>query len=93
MTELYLAQVSLMSPVVLQLFPTPPAHVAGSSTPLVNNIIFSTEGLNLNHPFELLKRMKVPFTEGEENIPPRIEERFAHCIISAYGHEQISLSR
>lgn len=37
--KLYLAQVSLMSPVVLQLFPAPLAHVAGSSFPLQNNVI------------------------------------------------------
>jgi hypothetical protein len=39
---LHLDHVSLMSTVVLQLFPMSPAHVAGSSTPL-HNIVFSEQ--------------------------------------------------
>lgn len=64
--ELYLAIMSLMSPVVLELFPTP-AHIAGSSTPLVSNIIFRGEVLNLNNLFELLKRRNKYPSERENN--------------------------
>jgi len=89
-TELYLAQVSLMSPVVLQLFPTPPAHVAGSSTPLVNNIIFSTAGLNLNHPFELLRRMNKYHSQREKKI--FLPELRSALLIASYLHMVMSKS-
>jgi hypothetical protein len=46
-----------MSPVVLQLFPTPLAHVAGSFTPLHNNI-FKTKQLSSNFKHKIQSSVK-----------------------------------
>jgi hypothetical protein len=74
---------SLMSPAVLQLFPTPPAHVAGFLYPCTT-ISFrkksSTTEFKVQTQNSVMikeKEQQLPFTNGEENVPPRVQKRSA----------------
>jgi len=76
-----------MSPAVLQLFPKPLAHVAGLPTPLHNEVERKNLIQSSKHEIRSWlkkKEQRLPFTDGEENIPPRIQKRPAHGAISGF---------